>query len=567
MSDVIDHAFVLRQRGYYPYPVNVRLDPARGEKVPQFKTEQGGKVGWQEGSYPTEYADVRDHWRGYEGIAIDCGRSGLVVVDVDMKKGVDGFAELKRAGVVLPVTPGRALTPTGGGKHGFYRMNPIIPVRNSAKLLAPGVDIRGVGGVVFVSPTAVSGLGEYSWIDLPHGPPRVDALPFFPDDVAESLRKVDTGHKTGTERPALTIEQRTTMIRRMEWVLRDLRNMEPGQRHETMKLKLRRLFGLGLSLGEDLGDIDRLARDAYFESGGDDQLDLEKMLEWAKVDLRFELPEDDDATFEAEVARLVRQAKARDAAQRLVSPIRVKQITEADVIEFDPAKAESDSWVNPLVPRGETVILFGEPNAGKTFAAMDLALGIATDTSVWGMPVARQGRVLYLAGEGSRRLALRREAWEQHHQRKAGDAVQLRHMRLILSSDQSVAEHQRLVADFGADVIIVDTLMRAAEGLVLEVPSEAARAVAQLDRLREDRPGATVVVLHHPPESGNQKPGGSYPLRGNVDTILKISNMSGDIYMSVLKSKESDTRWVKPFALRDVAVTDTLTSAVFLPRH
>src|SRR5690606_8392877 len=151
---------------------------------------------------------------------------------------------------------------------------------------------------------------------------------------------------------------------------------------------------------------------------------------------------------------------------------------------FNPEAAQARWWVRDFLPRGVTGILFAPPNTGKSFMAIDLACGVATGSTAWACPVPR-GRVLYLAGEGHAGLPVRRRAWEQHHRRDAGDALELRKMRLVLSSEESVAEHVELVRSFKADVIIVDTLLRAMQGFTLENPNEASLAIARLDMIRE----------------------------------------------------------------------------------
>lgn len=562
MADVVDFAIALTQRGYAVYPVNVYLDE-RGKKKPKFKTEStpdGGYVGWEEGRYPTDPDEIREHWQGFQGIAINTEKSGVVGVDIDQKPDLDGMANLRATGFEFPPTPVTASTPSGGA-HWLYRVGGI-PVDSSGSKLAKGVDIRANGGVLFVEPTVVEGLGAYKFA----GMARVDELPTFPDDVAESLRRREVKVSTAAERPTLTMEQRERLQRRMDRVLHDLSTMRDGERNSTMRLRMIRLIGIAMSLGEDLDYVSQLARDAYFESGGTAEDELENFIQWAREHAKFELPEDQtDEAFEAEVAQLMRRANVQEEAKRRLSPLRVESISDDDVLVFDPEATEGDYWVDGLVPKDETVLLFGESTAGKSFAGVDLALGLASGTSVWGRSVKNPVRVLYLAGEGTRRLALRRKAWEVYHQ-LAPDLVELRRMKLTLASDESVAANQELVRKGEFDVIIVDTFVRASEGLVLENPGEAIRSIAQLDRLRSVRPGATVVALHHPAKSDPTQPAGSYPIRGNVDTILKIKDEEGVRYMNQYKSKEEDQSWSSSFVLQDVRIPGTnLSSAVFVP--
>ncbi|WP_439377866.1 AAA family ATPase [Amycolatopsis lexingtonensis] len=552
--EAAEYAAKLTDRGYACFPVSISLDN-RGEKEFHFPGA------WQSGEYPTDHDAITAHWGAYTGIVINTERSGLVVVDIDTSKGKNGFDALREAGVELPDTPVKVKT-WSGGEHWYYREGDI-PVACSQSKLAAGVDIRARGGIVVAPPTPVGPDGGYAFTGkvLP-----VAELPVFPAELAEALKPRETKIATSDTRPVLTFEQRQRMQKRLDRILRDLSTMEDGTRNATMRLRLIRLFGIAMTLGEDLYAVAELCREAYFESGGSAEKELEAFIDWAMEHARFELPEDEtDEAFEAEVAAIIRKAKIAEEAKARMSPVKVTRVSDDDILVFDPDEADDDWLIKGLLPRGETVILFGTPNAGKSFAAVDLCMGHATGVGAWGDEIER-GTALYLAGEGTRRLSVRRRAWELFHQKEPGDAVQFRKMRLILSSDESVAEHQALVKEVKPSLIIVDTMMRASEGLVLENPGEASRSIAQLDRVREAHPGATLVVLHHPAKSNPDEPAGSYPIKGNVDTVLNLTAEGGIRTISVNKSRDDDKSWRKSFELKDVAIQGTrLSSAVMIP--
>lgn len=71
-------------------------------------------------------------------------RSGVIVVDTDLKEGLDGEAALAALGG-LPETF-MVKTPSGGF-HRYYKW-PGFRVRNSTSEVGPGVDVRGDGGYV-----------------------------------------------------------------------------------------------------------------------------------------------------------------------------------------------------------------------------------------------------------------------------------------------------------------------------------------------------------------------------------------------------------------------------------
>jgi len=113
------------------------------------------------------WGQITESVRGEHGHGVCTGeRSGIFVVDVDVRpeKGVDGFEDILKLGP-MPDTLVVA-TPTGG--FHFYFKWPGFKVRNSAKELAPGVDIRGDGGMVVEAGSPHANGGVYEVVeDLP----------------------------------------------------------------------------------------------------------------------------------------------------------------------------------------------------------------------------------------------------------------------------------------------------------------------------------------------------------------------------------------------------------------
>jgi putative DNA primase/helicase len=97
------------------------------------------------------------------GLLIDCGKSGLVVVDCDGAEGIMNWIRLD------PPVPLWVVETAGGGEHWYYRAHPDHPIGNDQDgKVAPFVDIRGLGGFVFAPPTtdgqgAWVGRGEPGW--------------------------------------------------------------------------------------------------------------------------------------------------------------------------------------------------------------------------------------------------------------------------------------------------------------------------------------------------------------------------------------------------------------------
>jgi hypothetical protein len=76
-------------------------------------------------------------------------RSGLFVVDIDVKSDVNGFDTMKANGWTLPADAVEVVTPSGG-RHFYFK---FAGERNSASKIGPGIDTRGEGGFIIAPPS------------------------------------------------------------------------------------------------------------------------------------------------------------------------------------------------------------------------------------------------------------------------------------------------------------------------------------------------------------------------------------------------------------------------------
>jgi hypothetical protein len=94
-------------------------------------------------------------------VAIVTGQvSNLVVLDIDPKHGGDdSLAALEQMHGALPVT---IEAETGGGGRHLYFTHPGVPARNKVGL-APGIDLRGDGGLIVAPPSIHPSGRPYRW--------------------------------------------------------------------------------------------------------------------------------------------------------------------------------------------------------------------------------------------------------------------------------------------------------------------------------------------------------------------------------------------------------------------
>ena len=156
-NSMLSAALKLAEFGFYIYPSPKKNGAAR--------------IKWRLGS-TRDAAMITRWWTRWPDdlICLDCGKSKIAVIDADSIEGhgIDGLTnllDLELQHGLLPQTL-KARTPSGG-EHSFFR-DPEGKMKSTAGVLAPGVDTRGVGGMIVLAPSLVKGKGAYSWInDLP----------------------------------------------------------------------------------------------------------------------------------------------------------------------------------------------------------------------------------------------------------------------------------------------------------------------------------------------------------------------------------------------------------------
>jgi hypothetical protein len=156
-NPILAAALNLAELGFYIYPSPKKNGAAR--------------VKWRRNS-TRDSNTITTWWTQWprDLICLDCGKSKIAVVDADSIEGhgIDGLGNLLDLELQHGLLPEslKARTPSGG-EHFFFH-DPEGKMKSTAGVLAPGVDTRGVGGMVVLAPSFVKGKGAYAWLnDLP----------------------------------------------------------------------------------------------------------------------------------------------------------------------------------------------------------------------------------------------------------------------------------------------------------------------------------------------------------------------------------------------------------------
>jgi hypothetical protein len=146
VSALADAALEYAERGWYVFP----LRPCRKEPLTRH--------GFKDASRELEL--VRAWWTTspVANIGIDCGRSRLVVVDLDGEQGEAVWADMMASrGGHGPTL----VAATGDGCHLYFAGESL----SSTRRLGEGIDTRGAGGYVVAPPSVHPSGATYRWLD------------------------------------------------------------------------------------------------------------------------------------------------------------------------------------------------------------------------------------------------------------------------------------------------------------------------------------------------------------------------------------------------------------------
>jgi hypothetical protein len=238
-----------------------------GRRVPVFPCGPTKKPACKSGfkAAVQEPEKIVELWRKYPGplIGTPTGeRSGIDVLDIDPRHGGDAW--LETAVDLLPHT--RRHHTRSGGVHILFRH--YQGIKNSASLIAPGVDVRGQGGYIIWWPA------DGHKVENGH---LLEDWPIW-------LRKMllpEPKRRAPVAVPATRQEADARANRMIARAFDDLRSAPPGQRHYTLRRVAFTLGGLERFFAQGHSDIERTLVEIIMKTGAQDRENAKKTVAWA----------------------------------------------------------------------------------------------------------------------------------------------------------------------------------------------------------------------------------------------------------------------------------------------
>ena len=264
-----------------------------------------------------------------------------------------------------------------------------------------------------------------------------------------------------------------------------------------------------------------------------------------------------------EMAKAMRGARAKWAIpepdQRLpwIEPDPAEDIFE--LLDLDELEAlPAPSWlIADLIADHGLSVLYGDPGAGKSFIAIDMALRLAFAMDWHGTP-ARASGVLYIAGEGSRGLGKRVAGWRREHAMDGVEAPFLLLPAAVQLLDD--AQRSRLCrtidaaksrAGFPIGLVVIDTVSRAIAGADengQETMSLFVKACAEI----QAHCGGAVLAVHHSGKDKDRGMRGSTVLLGGCDASIRLTRDEGYVTLTVEKQKDAEQGDPVTFSMKEV---------------
>ena len=204
-----------------------------------------------------------------------------------------------------------------------------------------------------------------------------------------------------------------------------------------------------------------------------------------------------------------------------------------------PFSLDAPYLVKNWLRRGQTSMIYGPSNVGKSFFVIDLVYSITTGEE-WNGYRVKQGKVLYIATEGHSGLGQRLEALKVLRgvpPNYSDDQWRVLPEKIDLYASEGLQEVRELLGDHSFDLIIIDTLAMAF-GSGSENDNTTINAfLRNLSELR-GLSDAHIMLIHHTGKDHERGARGHSSLQAAVDTEISLKSEDGLVCVSTTKQRD-----------------------------
>lgn len=535
-DDLLITALQYAEVGLYVFPAMVeRPDPTSHSKRTRFPASWK-RAATRDPDTIRSFWGPGGMWRGAH-VCIDTGGSALVALDAD---GAEGVAALEALADEhdWPDPIGKVRTPTGG-QHWLYREDyrAVVGIDSDGKV-ATGVDVRGMGGLIFAAPSKDSA-GAYEWIQGPDWTADTVVPPYVVQamkaqvktqsedrsDPSTSIGPVGPGPMGPTPFDVPVREfTRAAAIEFCRPHLDALRAASVGTINDRLNdaaKALSHFIGPFWSEPDATGWLmNALDATAYDGATWQASATIASAFRSAGQDWRAVLVADPFAAAQQGTP----EPSAVDALlAEMLSPAQVRERPPPVPLVMDFLDMDSLAW------------LIGKPGSKKSFLALDWA-GHIGQGAPWRGHLVHQGEVVYVVAEGVTGMSMRVRAWEDLY----GEMKAVHFLpRPVLAKGEEWPVLVEACRRLKPVLVILDTQARVAAGMEENSNTDMGLFIHQAERIREAT-GGCVLIVHHIGRNGEDARGAS-ALDGAQGTEIKISRSDrGSLWSVIGQDKQKD---------------------------
>jgi hypothetical protein len=232
------------------------------------------------------------------------------------------------------------------------------------------------------------------------------------------------------------------------------------------------------------------------------------------------------------------------------------------------ANGPQPEWViKDVIPRADLIVIYGAPAAGKSFAALDMAMCIARGVP-WRGKRVKQGRVVYIAAEGAGGFRKRLRAYRLHHDLKGPlPFLVIQAAPNLMLKEDALELARSILAAGGADFIVIDTLAQVTPGANENAGEDMGVLLAHCKGISVACRGAPVALIHHAGKDAAKGARGHSSILAAADTMLRVERRAAGRLIEVEKQKDGEDGISFAFDLEIVRIgedddRDPITSCV-----
>lgn len=429
----------------------------------------------------TDVATIEKWWaeKPEANIAIPTGNvSGIVVIDFDCKKGMPGMEKLKEWELEHGPLKTRTQHTPSGGVQKLYEM-PQHNIRNSASLLAKGVDVRGNGGYICTAPSVVNGNSYY--YDDPFAP--IEPLPDWLLSLLLTKEQEKPSVDTNLDGEPIYDGQRDWELYRIGCSLRS-----QGWSYDEIEAHLEMVNAKRCIPPIEEWQVHEKAKQACKHKKGNQRSSGELWLAEQMANDPSWLPE---------------YYRAQVQAEQPIPKTKFKPV----LMWACEVKAEEVSWVwHPYMPAGRITMLDGDPGLGKSFLMLAVAAKLTNGELMYDNGHPKPRNVIYMSAEDS--TGLLKSRFERLH----GDATRL--CFLPFASDGKLEKCidlrdidllEEVITEVNPALIVVDPI-QAYIGADVDIhrTNTVRQVMHGLSRLAEKHDAAIVPLRHRTKANQNR---------------------------------------------------------------